>query len=98
MLAWRPSTRMSRSCASIWARARSRRPVRKACGSGRTSVAIGGVRVVGDLHVAVFGDHEDLLTAIAACSVFPHHWLQHQHHAGREDKVVVELLAEIRSD
>src|SRR5882757_8558550 len=89
---------MSRSCASIWAKARSRRPRRSCGGSGETSVAIGGIGVVGNRRVAVFGDHHDLLTAIAARPVLPHHRLQYQDHAGWKDEVVIELLAEIRSD
>src|ERR1700739_2894115 len=98
MLACRPRTKMSRLCASIWASARRLRPVRKARASGEMSVAIGGVGVVGNRRVAVFGDHHDLLTAVAAGPVFPHHWFQHQYHAGREDEVVIEFFAEIGAD
>src|ERR1700749_4587892 len=98
MLAGRPSTRMSRSCAPIWANARSRRPILSARVSGETSVAIRGVRVVGDRHVALLGDHDDLFTAIAARPVLPHHRLQDQDHPGRKDEVVIEFLTEIGSD
>src|ERR1700757_3274502 len=98
MLACRPRTKMSRLCASIWASARSRRPVRKPLLSGETSVAIRGVGVVGNRREAVLGDHHDLLTAIAACPVLPHHRFQNQDHAVRKDEVVVELLTEICPD
>src|SRR5271154_4078148 len=103
MLACRPSTSMSRLWAPIWASARSRRPIRNALVSGKTSpaiasVAIGGVGVVGDRRVAVFGNHDDLLPAISACPVLPDPRFQHQNHAGWEDEVIVELLTEIRSD
>src|ERR1700758_1928941 len=96
MLACRPSTRMSRSCEYICASARSRRPVRSAAASGETSVAlggvaiggvaIGGVGVVGDRREAVLVDHHDLLTAVAARPVLPHHRLQEEEQArGREE-------------
>src|ERR1700757_4361600 len=98
MLACRPRTKMSRLCASIWASARSRRAVRKPLLSGETSVAIRGVGVVGNRREAVLGDHHDLLTAVAACPVFPHHRFQDQNHARWEDEVVVEFLAKIGSD
>src|SRR5882757_2361525 len=97
-LAWRPSTSTSRSCASIWASARSRRLILKARSSGRISSAIGGVGVVGQRHEAVFGDNDDLLASIAAGAVRPDHRLQYQHHAGGEHELVVEFLAQIRSD
>src|SRR6201988_474768 len=89
---------MSRLCASIWASARSRRPVRKAQGSGETSVAIRRVGVVGNRREAVFGDHHDFLTASGPGPVLPHHGFQDQDHAGRKDEVVIELLTEIRAD
>jgi len=92
-----PEHRMSRSYASIWANARSRRPIRNARVSGRTSVAIRGVGVVGDRCVAVLGDHDDFLTAVAACPVLPHDGFKHQDHAWWKDKVVIELLTEVRS-
>src|SRR5258705_217067 len=97
-LAWRPSTITARSCASIWASALLRRLILKARSSGRISSAIGGVGVVGQRHEAVFGDNGDLLASIAAGAVLPDHRLQNEHHPGREHEVVVELLAEIRSD
>src|ERR1700744_1893398 len=82
MLACRPSTRMSRLCARICASARSRRPVRKPGASGTTSVAIArtvrGVGIIGDGHVSVLGDDDDLLAAIAAGAVLPHHGFQDQ--------------------
>src|ERR1700759_2764179 len=90
MFACRPRTRMSRSCARIWASARSRRSIRRARSSGETSVVIGGVGVVGDRQVAVFGNAHDLLTAVAARPVLPHHRFQYQDHAGWKDEVVVE--------
>src|SRR5262245_37360636 len=62
------------------------------------SVAIGRVRVVGDPRPPVVGGHDDLFTAVAAGTVLPHHRLQHQRLADREDEVVVELLAQIGSD
>src|SRR5271166_5392 len=89
---------MSRSCASIWASARSRRPTRNCRASGETSVTVGGVGVVGDRQVAVFGNNYDLLTAIATSAVLPHHRFQNQDHAGWEDELVVEVLAQIGSD
>src|ERR1700745_2670475 len=98
MWACRPRTKMSRSCASIWASARSRRPVRKARVSGETSVVIGGVRVVGNRREPAFGDHHDLRTAVAARPVLPHHGFQNQDHAGRKDEVVIEFFTQIRAD
>src|SRR6478609_10043266 len=90
-LACRPSTSTSRSWASICASARSRLPIRNARSSGRISVAIGGIGVVGQRHVAVLGDNHNLLASIAAGAVFPDHRLEHQHHSCREHEVVVEL-------
>src|SRR6202012_2715825 len=89
---------MSMSWASICASARWRRPIRNARLSGEISVDIGRIGVVGNRQEAVLGDHHDLLTAVAASAVLPHHWLQHQHHAGRKDEVVVLLLPQIRTD
>src|SRR4029077_13956957 len=96
--ACRPSTSTSRPCASIWASARSPLPIRKARSSGRISIAIGGIWVVGQRHVAVFGDNHNLLASIATGAVLPNHRFEHQHHPGREHEIVVELLAEICSD
>src|SRR5690242_13247666 len=94
---------MSRSYSAIWASARARRPIRNCRASGTTSAAmgsvtVGGVGVVGDRRVAVFGDHHDLLAAIAAGAVLPHHRFQNQDHTRRKDEVVVEVMAQIGSD
>src|ERR1700742_5150855 len=86
------------SWASICASARCRRPNRRSRPSGETSVAIGRIGVVGNPDTAFFGDYHDLLTAVAAGAVFPHHRLQHQRHPDREDEVVVELLTQIGAD
>src|ERR1700761_2870753 len=98
MLACLPNTNTSSSYSAIWASARSRRPVRKALASGEISFAIGGIGVVGNRRESVFGNDQDLLTAIAAGAVFPDHRFQHQDHSGWKDEVVVEFLAEIGSD
>src|SRR5882757_3783997 len=97
-LACRPSTITSRPWASICASARSRRPLTNARSSGRISVAIGGVCVVGQRLEAVLGDNHNLLASVSAGAVFPDHRFQHEHHAGGVNEIVVELLAEIRSD
>src|ERR1700733_1750348 len=86
------------SWASICANARCRRPNRRSRPSGETSVAIGRIGVVGNPDTAVFGDHPDRPTAVAAGAVFPHHRLQHQRHPNGEDEVVVELLTKIGAD
>src|SRR3984957_4142926 len=97
-LAWRPSTSTSRSCFSIWASARSRRPVRSARSSARTSVAIRVIGVVGQRNPAFLGDNENLFAAIAAGTFFPHDRFQHHHHSRLQDEVLVELIAEIGPD
>src|SRR5689334_24594033 len=89
---------MSRSYCSIWASARSRRPLRSARSSGRISVAIGAVRVVGERRVAVLCDNDDLLASIAAGAVLPDDGLEHEHHACGIDEFVVAFLAPIGSD
>src|ERR1700744_5013894 len=101
--AWRPSTSTSRSCFSICAKARSRRPVRNARSSARTSVPISvfsvwGIGVVGQPDMPVLGDDDDLFTAVTAGAFLPHHRLEDHHHARLEDEVLVELVAEIGSD
>src|SRR5262245_13432389 len=98
MLATRPSTRRSRPCASIAANARSRRAYRRALRSGRVSVAIGVVGVVGEVDAAVVGDDEDVLGPIAAVTLVPHDWLDHDHRAGLEDEPEVVAIAEIGAD
>src|ERR1700761_3778805 len=97
-LAPRPKTRTSRSWAAICSSARWRRPDRSVRSSGRTSVAIGVIGVVGQANPAFLGDHQDLFAAIAAGAVFPHHRLQHQHHPGLQNEILVELLPQIGSD
>src|ERR1700737_5571801 len=89
---------MARSWASISAKARSRRTVRSARSSGSTSVAIGGIGVVGERRPAAFGDDHDLLASITTGAVLPDHRLPHQNHPGREVEVVVDLFPEIGPD
>src|ERR1700677_4481612 len=97
-LACRPRTRTSRSCAAIWSSARCRRPERSVRSSGRTSVPIGVIGVVGQSDPAFLGDHQHLFAAVAAGAVFPHHGLQDQHHPGLQNETLVELLPEIGPD
>src|SRR6201996_8831923 len=97
-LASRPSTRTSRSWATICSSARWRRPDRSVRSSGKTSVAIRVIGIVGQANPAFLGDHQDLFTAVTAGAVLPHNRLQHQHHPGLQDEVLVELLPEIGSD
>ena len=66
--------------------------------SAHAVVSVRCVGVVGDGLIAVLGDDHDLLAAVAAGAVLPDDGLEHEHHARREDEVVVELLAQIRSD
>src|SRR6184192_3264668 len=98
MLATRPSTITSRSCASIWANARSRRPKRSAGASGRTSVAIGVVGVVAEVLAAVVGDDEHVLRPVAAVAFVPHHRLNHHDRAGLEHQALVVVVAEVSAD
>src|SRR4029453_13336 len=98
MLATRPSTRRSRSCASIAANARSRRAYRRALWSGRVSVAIGVVGVVGGVDAAVVGDDEDVLGPVAAVPLVPHDGLDHDDRAGLEDESKGVAVAQIGAD
>src|SRR5580693_6971425 len=93
-LACRPRTRTSRLCAAIWSNARCRRPERSVRSSGRTSVPIGDIGVVGQSDPAYLGDHQLLCSSVTAGAVFPNHGLQDQHQPGRRNETLVELLAE----
>src|SRR6476659_1913492 len=98
MLATRPSTSTSRSWAAIAANNRSRRPWRRAGGSGRGSVAIGVVGVVGEVHGAVLGDDEHVLGPVAAVALVPDDGLDHHDRSGGEHEAAVVGVTEVGAD
>src|SRR3954470_24172446 len=95
MLATRPRTSRSRSCASIAASRRARRPWRSAGPSGTGSVAIGVVRVVGEADTAVLRDDVDVLRPVAAVALVPHDRFDHEDGAGGEDVAPVVAVTEV---